>query len=63
MKQLIEKAIDERSPRLAGRVADVLRFKGSMNYDEVLACVRRFRPEVTPRIWEALMYEADEGGE
>lgn len=60
MDDAIAQAIDTRNARLAGVVADALRFKGGMNYAEVLARVRKVRPGVTDREWELLMFGADE---
>jgi hypothetical protein len=59
MDDAIAKAIDERNARLAGIVANSLRFKGGMNYEQVLARVQKVRPNVTAEDWECLMYEAD----
>ena len=62
---LVVKAVKEQSAALAARVADCLRFKAGMNYDQSLEFVqgacRKAKvkpPEMSE--WDALLYEADQ---
>ena len=52
-------AIDTKNAKLAGQVADMLRFECGMNYEQVLEWVRRVRPNVSAEAWELLMLQAD----
>ena len=54
----IKKAVDTRNSEMAGRIADVLRFKWEMNYDEIYNKVNSIAPISKP-MWEAMMYESE----
>ena len=55
----IAKAIDERDATAAGAVADFLRFRVGLNYDQTFEAVQKVRPHVTLAKWDGLLYEAD----
>lgn len=54
----IKQAVANRDSALAGKVADVLRFRCGMSYQESYEYVNRQSP-IDIRDWESLMYEAD----
>jgi hypothetical protein len=60
MRQAIKSAVTERNATLAGQVADKLRFRYGMNYEESLEVVQAVVP-VDRADWDALLYAADEG--
>ena len=58
LKEAAEEAVRTRNHVLAGKVADVLRFKFDMTYDQVYAWVNE-RAAISPPAWETLMEDAD----
>jgi hypothetical protein len=60
LRDCIVRAVRERNATLAGRVADVLRFRYGLDYRQTYEAVNAIEP-VDPREWEALLYESDTG--
>jgi len=58
----LETASGERRVKLASGIADVLRFRGGMNYDQTVEFICEHVLGMTPEYWETLMYEADTEG-
>jgi hypothetical protein len=58
LKELIIKAVKTDNARLAGKAADVMRFRGGMTYTESYELVHKLTG-IDLRRWEALLYEAD----
>jgi len=58
--EAIKKAVVERDSALAGRIADFLRIKKGMTYQQIQTVVQKVSG-ADARDWEALMYEADSG--
>ena len=54
----IRQAVQNRDANLAGKVADTLRFRCGMSYQETYEFVNQRSP-IDLRDWEAMMYEAD----
>jgi len=57
--ELIQRAVSEENAKYAGKVADICRLKGGMNYDETYAFVNEIQP-IDKRDWEALLLESEE---
>jgi hypothetical protein len=59
VRDAIKKAVDERNATLAGRIADVARFRYGLNYNATVDMVNRIMGRDVSAEWEGLMYEAD----
>lgn len=65
LDEALKRAVAEHNAIMAGRCADVLRYRYGMTYAQVFAFVCEHVPGMTGSRWESLMYEADmesEGG-
>jgi len=47
--------VRERNAELAGKLADFLRFKGGLNYDQTYELVNSIEP-ISPEDWDDLLY-------
>jgi hypothetical protein len=56
--EAVQKAVGTGNARLAGVVAEQLRFRHGYSYDEVYGFANKHTGVSAPK-WEALMYEAD----
>lgn len=58
INDMAKKAVETGDARLAGAVADALRFRRGMRYREIWEYVNKLTG-VSQNKWETLMYEAD----
>ena len=59
--EAVKKAVEDDDPRLAGAVADTLRFKAGLDYNGTYAFAHE-HTGVGEAEWEGLMYRADTEG-
>lgn len=62
LRELVVRAVTERDPVLAGKVANVLQFRFGANYKETYEFVNGIKP-IPLAEWDGLLYEADTMGE
>ena len=58
LPEAIREAVKTDNPVMACRIADILRFKCHMNYDQIYSFAAK-HANVTKAQWESLMYEGD----
>ncbi len=58
LPEAARQAVNRHDPRIAASVADCLRFKAGMNYEQTYQTVHEWT-NVDRATWEELMYEAD----
>lgn len=55
----IREAIETQDATLAGRIADQLRFKHGLNFQQSFEVIKKASPDTELADWAALLYEAD----
>jgi hypothetical protein len=59
LREALRQAIDTENAAAVGYLADLMRFKLGMNYQESFAAAQRACPGLTLDRWDGLLYEAD----
>lgn len=59
LAQAVKQAVEDDDPKAAAVVVDACRFQLGMNYDQILAYVRRSYPDLDQPSWDDLLYRAD----
>ena len=63
LADVIRQAVNEEDPSAAIQVADFCRFKMGLDYDGILEVVRRVKPDLQVRDWDALLCEGERDSE
>ena len=58
VKDAIKKAVKERDCELFGKIADILRFRFRLNYDESYKLINKIEP-ISKRRYEEMLYESE----
>ena len=59
LREALRQAIQTENAMAVGHLADLMRFKLGLNYQESFAAARRACPGLTLDRWDGLLYEAD----
>jgi hypothetical protein len=59
LRQALRQALQIENAPAVGHLADLMRFKLGLNYQESFAAAQRACPGLTLAQWDGLLYEAD----